>query len=274
MPKIAQSIIDYKREYYNLQRAMNRLEQKWGGEYDLQLKTPLKKPSEVTAKEARAGLRRIKSLRKDGVQNILKNSVALIESVDGGTPHIAELDPFLIDKAYKEIVKTERELAVEDRALVKFAKKEFGVKKVDPYVPAVPSVYAVSEKGLQNIIEGQKRKRAQARWQKVFMGRGDVFSDNLDRVFSAYDEDIERILRSVAGRHSTKELIVRFKAWYRSHKGDPLDWVTLWDSISVYKAGRAPDLLRVMGAPDIAQQVEDLAANNDYEGMKELADSL
>lgn len=276
MPRVAQLIADYKREYYNLQRAMNRLAQKWGGEYELRLKEPLKTPAKANITETVEGLRRIRELRRNGIENILKESTALIESVEGGEAHIVEVDPFLIEDAYREIAKTNRMLREEDKALVKFAKEKFGVseKDIDRYEKPYVDLYFMDKTGYENIIKGQKAKQSQQRFDKVFMGRADIFMENLDRVMSAYDENIEQILRYAAAKHNREDLIVRFKAWYRTHKSDPTDWVTLWDSINVFKAGRAPDLLRVMGEPSLAQQVQDLAANKDWTGIGKLKESL
>lgn len=276
MPRVAQLIADYKREYYNLQRAMNRLAQKWGGEYELRLKEPLKTPAKANITETVEGLRRIRELRRNGIENILKESTALIESVEGGEARIVEVDPFLIEDAYREVAKTNRMLREEDKALVKFAKEKFGIseKDIDHYEKPYVDLYFMDKTGYENIIKGQKAKQSQARFDKVFLGRADIFTENLDRVISAYDYNIEQILRYAAGKHSREELIVRFKAWYRTHKSDPTDWVTLWDSINVFQAGRAPDLLRVMGEPLLAQKVEDLAANKDWTGIWKLKESL
>lgn len=276
MPRVAQLIADYKREYYNLQRAMNRLAQKWGGEYELRLKEPLKTPAKANITETVEGLRRIRELRRNGIENILKESTALIESVEGGEARVVEVDPFLIEDAYREVAKTNRMLREEDKALVKFAKEKFGIseKDIDRYKKPYIDLYFMDKTGYEKLIKGQKAKQSQARLGKVFLGGADVFAENLDRVISAYDDNIGQILRYAAGKHSKGDLIVRFKAWYRSHKSDPMDWVTLWDSVNVFRAGRAPDLLRVMGEPSLAQKVEDLAANNDWAGIDKLKESL
>lgn len=276
MPRVAQLIADYKREYYNLQRAMNRLSEKWGGEYKLQLKDKFKTPSKANITEMAQGIRRIRELRRGGTESILKESVALIESTDDGDVSIVEFDPFKIENAYREAVKTNKMLREEDKALVKFAKEKFGAKKsdLDPYVQDPISIYFTSEEGYQKFLKGQHKKQSQTRFENVFMGRSDIFAENLSAVFGAYEDDIEHILRVIAARHSTYDLIVRFKAWYRSHKSDPTDWVTLWDSVNVFQAGRAPDLLRVMGEPLLADKVETLAANKDWDGIKELSKGL
>lgn len=71
-------IANYQREYSNLMKAKRRLEQKLGDNYKIQLKDALPVPSSVrNAKEAKEGLARIRALRAEGNNALIKESVGV-----------------------------------------------------------------------------------------------------------------------------------------------------------------------------------------------------
>lgn len=278
MKNTPQSIIDYRREKHNLQKAMRRLEAKYGYVYELELKKPL---SEVkTAAEARAALKRIRNLRKNGTESLIKGLVAVTE-MQGREVRIKAETVERLHNAAKRVAKKRDRIAWEQYELA----KEMGFK-VDPPKPSpVPVVEVKSEAAAESLIAGWKmegtdykvrreKEEPDGTRKKVVMRASDVMMENLNKVLNTYDAYVADYLREKFNAMGKSQVAARMKAMYKyaGGSGGLTDYSAMWNSKS-NNEGKLGDnfsnLARVAGLSD--KEIRDImsaSALTEYEFHK------
>lgn len=238
MKKTPQSIIDYRREKHNLQKAMRRLEAKYGYVYELELKNPL--PEVNTAAEARAALKRIRNLRKGGTASLIKGLVAKAEQ-RGREVQIEAATVERLHKAAKRIAAKREKI---NKVHFELA-KEMGFKVTAPRKEYAPVVEVKSEKAAESLIAGWKMEGTDYRVRRekeepdgtkkiVIMRASDVMMENLNTVLNTYDSFVADYLRDKFNKMGKLQVSARMKAMYKysGGSGGLTDFSAMWNSKS------------------------------------------
>ena len=239
--KKAQSIIDYQREYTNLQKAMRRMEAKWGGAYTLSLNTPLPKPSEIkNGNEARKLVRQIRQIRVHGTKSMLKYMTATSDMLATMTSTVEAKN---VEKLYKA-KQLEARAELKELKRITAIGKDLGMPMPKVEKPEIGTIWVKDDATAEKVVAGIKAKVKYGDERKVAKGKtnagktmSSVFEENINEVFDQYPDTARNILYHFRDKLPISTVSDRVKAHYRSTKGsgDDLAWLEFWDSVGTNK---------------------------------------
>lgn len=235
--KKAQSIIDYQREYTNLQKAMRRMEAKWGGAYTLSLNTPLPKPSEIkNGNEARKLVRQIRQIRVHGTKSMLKYMTATSDMLATMTSTVEAKN---VEKLYKA-KQAEARAELKELKRITAIGKDLGMPMPKVEKPEIGTIWVKDDATAEKVVAGIKAKIKYGDERKIAAGKpnagktmASVFEENMNEVFDQYPDTARNILYHFRDKLPISTISDRVKAHYRSTKGsgDDLAWLEFWDSV-------------------------------------------
>lgn len=267
------NILDYSNAYQRLQEEMRRLEQRYGGVYDIQLKHPLKDPRTVTPREARRGLERIDRIMKyaeeGDITEITKSpemiAVTKPTKVTGGGRAIPAKTIESIHRQYIELTELKYE---EDVFYTKYGELVMGYEDMQQPTRDIPAVNVASQEAGKRLMKSlDKRIKYMTRYEP---GEGSstsksAFEKRLLETVRAFPDEVSRVMWKYKSMNTLSTLSLRFSAYYRREYAKNVNgWKTFWYSSEQGDLSNMTDLLELFGATKAAaEQIENAFINHD-----------
>lgn len=234
------SLVNYEKEAKKVERRLQKIEKRWGGDLKIELKAPLPKPK--TATEARKAQKFLDAHR---LEKKLLELVKVYRIVDGNR---VEFNPQEVADVYfqQTLIRNRRER--ERKAAQRKVKQIYGKEavKMEPIEPV--KIYPVSQKGLTKLKERSEFILANP------TRTNSIMRSNFEKVLESYPMEFSVVVEHLMESMSDSELSVRLKALYAQEfqgKGSAsMMWIQFWESKGTRPTSdrQMNQILRMMGA--------------------------